>query len=95
MLSCGAAGRARDDAMKTIQTTAHINADGTLDVRVATGLPEPDADVLVVVQPRSDTGDRGEARPPRRSLRSLAGACADAPLVRGEQGECEKREALA
>ena len=94
MMSRKAAGRVKGDAMKTIRTTAHINADGTLDVRVATGLPESDADVLVVVEPRSETGRSGEAPPPRRALRALAGACADDPLVRGEQGEYEKREAL-
>ncbi len=78
--------------MKSIRTRGHIERDGTLAVRVATGLPEADADVLVVVQATSERPDFERA--PRRTLRELAGICADAPLERGDQGEYEKREPL-
>ena len=78
--------------MKAIHTRGHLGRDGMLAVRVATGLPEMDVDVVLVVQSEPERPD--SERAPRRSSRELAGICADAPLACGDQGGYEKREPL-
>ncbi len=78
--------------MKRIQTTAHTNEDGTLDLHLVTGLPKTEVDVVVEVSRKAERPS--PERAPRRTLRELAGICADDPLVRGDQGEFEEREPL-
>lgn len=79
--------------MKTIHTRGHVKADGTLELRVATELPESDVDVLVVVETAPDR-ERPEKLSWPEFVDRFAGICADDPIKRGDQGTYEKREAL-
>jgi hypothetical protein len=79
--------------MTAIQLKGRIRADGTLDVHVNTGLPESDAEVLVVVQPASTEKDERRLSWPD-FVEKFAGIFADDPIVRGDQGSYEQREPL-
>jgi hypothetical protein len=45
--------------MVTIPVKTRLEANGTLNLRVPTGLPESDVDVVVIVQPVSDSSAHG------------------------------------
>ena len=75
--------------MVTIPIKARLQPDGTLDLRVSTGLPESDVEVVVVVQP---TEVRRTLSP--EFIAETYGAFADTPLERAPQGEYEIREPL-
>lgn len=76
--------------MVTIPVKTRLEADGILNLRVPTGLPEADVEVVVVVQPveaRTNTW-------PEDFLQETYGAFADQPFERGNQGVFEAREVL-
>ena len=75
--------------MVTIPIRTRLQPDGTLDLRVSTGLPESDVEVLVVVQP---TEVKRLLSP--EFIAETYGAFADHPLERAPQGEYEIREPL-
>ena len=75
--------------MVTIPIRTRLQPDGTLDLRVSTGLPESDVEVLIVVQPansRSSLPAAFFAEPPP--------PFAEFPLERPAQGALEVRESL-
>jgi hypothetical protein len=74
--------------MVTIPIKTHLQPDGTLDLRIPTGLPESDVEVLVVVQPVT----KPAARWPEGLIESTYGAFAGHPLEQPSPGECETRE---
>ena len=82
--------------MKTIQMTVHIGPDGDLDLHVPTGLPDSEAEVLVVLQPVKGVhnGPPEELGWPPRFFERTSGGWQGAPLARGKQGECEDRDKL-
>ncbi|MEK7269597.1 MAG: hypothetical protein AAB215_01495 [Planctomycetota bacterium] len=49
--------------MQAIPLKAHVKADGILDLRLSTGLPESDVDVVVVLEPANGSA-RSEAAAP-------------------------------
>lgn len=76
--------------MVTIPLRTRLNPDGTLDLRVATGLPESDVDVIVVVQPAATAGSTW---PPDFFEQTYA-AFAEHPIERPTEGEFDVRESL-
>lgn len=76
--------------MMTIPVKTHLEADGILNLRVPTGLPATDVEVLVVVQPveaRANTW-------PEDFFEETYGAFVQHPIERGSQGEFDDREVL-
>lgn len=76
--------------MVTIPIRTRLEANGILNLRVPTGLPEADVEVVVVVQPM-------EARVnawPDDFFQETYGALADHPIERENQGVFEAREVL-
>lgn len=76
--------------MVTIPVKTRLEADGILNLRVPTGLPEADVEVVIVVQPveaRANTW-------PEDFFQETYGAFADQPLERRNQGVFEDREVL-
>lgn len=76
--------------MVTIPVKARLEPDGVLNLRVPTGLPEADVEVVIVVQPveaRTNTW-------PEDFFQETYGAFADHPIERGDQGAFDDREAL-
>jgi hypothetical protein len=74
--------------MKTIPLSGHVQKDGTLDLKVQTGLEESDVDVVIVVEPK----EHPKGWPPG-FFEETYGAFADTPLERPPQGIFEVREA--
>jgi hypothetical protein len=76
--------------MVTIPVKTRVDADGVLSLRVPTGLPESEVDVVVTVQPVA-------ARPkawPDDFFDETYGAFADHRLERGIPGALDDREVL-
>jgi hypothetical protein len=92
--------------MKTIETRAHIGADGMLHLNLPVDLPESEVEVLVVLQSLPENGhaqngakSQSEDEVPARGwppgfFEQTFGAFADEPLERPEQGEYEVRDEL-
>ena len=76
--------------MVTIPIKTRLQANGTLSLSVPTGLPESDVEVVVIVQPVSDS----VAAWPKGFFEQTYGAFAEHPLERAPQGEFEAREVL-
>ncbi len=76
--------------MVTIPIKTRLEADGILNLRLPTGLPETDVEVVVVVQPVETRANRW----PGDFFQETYGASDDQPLERGHQGVLEVREAL-
>jgi hypothetical protein len=83
--------------MHSIKLDAHVGPDGTLRLDIPVGLANQDVEVIVVIQPRRPA--MAGAKPedlgwPPGFFQRTAGAWQGEPLVRGEQGEFEKRDEL-
>lgn len=76
--------------MVIIPVKTRLQADGILNLRVPTGLPEADVEVMVIVQP-VDTRAQGW---PKDFFIETYGAFADQPLERGSQGAFDDRGVL-
>ena len=76
--------------MVTIPMKTRLNPDGTLDLHVATDLPESEVDVLVVVQPVGEAATLW----PAGFFTETYGAFANSPLERLPQAQFEYREPL-
>ena len=76
--------------MLTIPIKTRLEPDGILTLRLPTGLPESDVEVVVIVQPVPDSVQNW----PDGFFEQTYGAFAEQPLERGQQGEFEAREAL-
>lgn len=78
--------------MKTLTVQAHVDADGILDLRIPTGLPETDVEITV----RALTSAReSQARGwPEGFIERTAGAFRDDPIERHSQGDDEVREEI-
>ncbi len=83
--------------MHSIKLRSRVGADGMLQVQLPLGLRDVDLEVMVIVQPiePSSLETAGERGWPPGFFEQTAGALADDPLVRGEQGAYEEREALS
>ena len=75
--------------MVTIPVKTRIQADGTLDLRLPTGLPESDVEVVVVIQPAVAPSTWSEDFFDR-----TYGAFAEYPIERPPQGEFDAPETL-
>jgi len=81
--------------MITIPVRARVKPDGTLVVTVATGMPESEVEVLVVVNEISSGAPAGQSRRwPEGFFEQTYGACASDPLRQAPQGEFELRGIL-
>jgi hypothetical protein len=81
--------------MQSIQLKGHVQADGTLELCVPTGLPESDVEVIVVVQPTHREAEKTlpeERSWPQGYFERTAGCLADDPIRRWPQGEYEIRD---
>jgi hypothetical protein len=76
--------------MVTIPVKTHLEADGILNLRLPTGLPETDVEVLVVVQPVETRANKW----PEDFFQDTYGAFADHPIKRGGEAVFEDREVL-
>ena len=74
--------------MKTIPLSGHIENDGTLDLKVQTGLEESDVEVVVTIKPKRS------ARWPEGFIERTYGCLADDPIARPPQPPLEVRETL-
>jgi|NGEPerStandDraft_6_1074524.scaffolds.fasta_scaffold109298_2 hypothetical protein len=75
--------------MVTIPLRTRLQPDGTLDLRISTGLPESDVEVLIVLQPADSRSSL-----PAEFFAETYGAFAESPLERPAQGAWEVRESL-
>jgi hypothetical protein len=76
--------------MVTIPMKTRINPDGTLDIHLATDLPESEVEVVVVVRPVAEVAGLW----PADFFADTYGAFADSPLVRPSEAQFEYREPL-
>jgi hypothetical protein len=76
--------------MLTIPTKARLEPNGTLSLRLPTGLPESDVEVVVIVQPVSGS----VAHWPEDFFEQTYGAFAEHPLERAPQSEFDARQSL-
>jgi len=76
--------------MITIPIRTRLEPNGVLSLRVPTGLPEAEVDVVLMVQPVTPHMEAW----PKGFFDETYGASADEPIERGGQGEFEGREAL-
>jgi hypothetical protein len=74
--------------MVTIPIKTRLEANGTLSLSVPTGLPESDVEVVVIIQPVSDS----IATWPEGFFEQTYGAFAEQPLARAPQGEFDARD---
>lgn len=82
--------------MQAIKLRSHVGSDGILQIQLPLELRDVDLEVMVIVQPIQPSSletaqERGWLP---GFFEQTAGAMADDPLVRGEQGDYEEREAL-
>jgi hypothetical protein len=81
--------------MITIPVRGRVKPDGTLVVSVATGMPESEVEVLVVVNRLSSGTPADQFKTwPEGFFERTYGACASGPLCRAPQGEFEVRGIL-
>jgi len=78
--------------MVSISVKSRVKADGTLNLNVATGLPESEVEVLVVVQPLG--AQERENGWPAEFFPQTYGCLRDDPLTREPVAEYEVREEL-
>ena len=76
--------------MVTIPVKTRLKPDGTLDLQVPTGLPESEVDVVVVIQPISETPGVW----PGDFFSETYGAFHASPLERPPQLQFRQRESL-
>lgn len=76
--------------MVTIPVKTRLEADGILNLRVATGLSAADVEVLIVVQPVEPRTNKWS----EDFFRETYGALAHHPIERGSQGAFDDREVL-
>jgi len=84
-------------AMQSINLRSHVGEDGILQLSVPIGMTNVDLEVMVIVQPivKTESAKTSEELSwPPSFFEQTAGALADDPIVRGEQGEYEVREEL-
>lgn len=80
--------------MTSFSVKTRVKPDGTLQVAVATGLPESDVDVLLVVRPFDAGSGKGANSWPDEFFEQTYGCLAEDPLVRPPQLLQETRENL-
>ncbi len=81
--------------MQRIQLKGHVQADGTLELRVITDLPESEVDVVVVVNPlhyEIEGMSPSERGWPPDYFDRTAGCLASDPIQRWPQGQYEIRD---
>ena len=76
--------------MVTIPVKTRLEADGILNLRLPTGLPGTDVEVVVVVQPVEASASGW----PERFFQETYGAFADHPIERGSEVAFDDREVL-
>ena len=72
--------------MKTIPVNGHIEKDGTLDLKVQTGLAEADVDVVITIKPKRS------GKWPEGFIERTYGSLANDPIERPPQLPLEVRE---
>jgi|AGSF01.1.fsa_nt_gi hypothetical protein len=83
--------------MQSIKVRSRVGSDGMLHLQVPVGIKDTDLEVIVVFQ---RIASATEAKTPEDLgwspdfFERTCGCFQDKPLVRGEQGEFEKREEL-
>jgi hypothetical protein len=73
--------------LKTIPLSGRVEKDGTLDLKVQTGLKESDADVVVTIRPQTKSG-----RWPEGFIEETHGCLADRPIKGPPELSFEIRE---
>ena len=84
--------------MNSMKLRSRVGADGVLNLKVPVGVTNAEVEVVVVFQlvERAQAPKTADERGwPAGFFEQTAGAWAGEPLVRGDQGEYEERDALA
>jgi hypothetical protein len=82
--------------MVTISAKGRVKDDGTLDLHVATGLPETDVEVLLVLEPlvfKNDEAARGTGWPDHYFEKTF-GSLRDNPIVYEPPPDFEARQEI-
>jgi len=80
--------------MTTVKVTAHVGADGMLNLQIPTGITNADLEVIVVVAPAARAQAPEDLGWSPGFFEMTAGAWQGEPLVRAPQGEYETRRPL-
>jgi hypothetical protein len=83
--------------MVTIAAKGRVSRDGTLDLRVTTGLSETDVEILLVLEPLLSTRAQtpsSKASWPERFLESTFGSLRDNPIAFERPPQFEVRQEL-
>lgn len=83
--------------MKTVQMTSRTAPDGTLNLKLASGMSDTEVNVVVVMQPvETGNGDHPAMGQDawRRFVAETAGSIDDPTFMRHDQGTFEHREEL-
>jgi hypothetical protein len=80
--------------MQAVHVRSQIGEDGTIELKVPTGLQAGEVDVTLILRPviRNSEPTEQELEDSRRFVAQTAGAWKGEPLERSPQGEYEKRE---
>ncbi|MBE9064029.1 hypothetical protein [cf. Phormidesmis sp. LEGE 11477] len=80
--------------MQSITVRSHVGADGILHLELPVAVTEQDLEVTVLYQPVQTDSQHQSSESLGYSpnfFEETAGAWQGEPLVRGEQGECDRR----
>jgi hypothetical protein len=80
--------------MTSFSVKTRVKPDGTLQVAVATGLPESDVDVFLVIRPMNTGTGTAANSWPHGFFEKTYGSLAEDALVRPPQLQQETREKL-
>lgn len=82
--------------LKPITVRSHTGPDGSLNIRVPTGVRETDVEVVLVIRPVGSGGasDEQAAGWPDGFLERMYGSLADVGLERRPQGDYEVRHGI-
>ncbi|MEO7717717.1 MAG: hypothetical protein ABIY70_16075 [Capsulimonas sp.] len=80
--------------MINIQAHGHIDEHGMLRIQTPTALRDVEVEILIVLQPISDSSQNTGSGWPEGFLDSTYGSLADEPIERLPQGKAETREAM-
>jgi len=78
--------------LHSITLQSHVGSDGVLKLQVPVGIKDVDLEVVLIVQPLSNSTERARQPWPAGFFEQTFGSLRDMPLVREPQGEYEQRE---
>jgi hypothetical protein len=77
-----------------IQLRSRVGADGVLSLNVPLGTNDANSEVVITIQTMAARQSCLSQKPWLDFLDETYGSCADMPIERASQGECEARETV-